>query len=162
VNRRRATKVALLLCCLCAVPIAQAAAAEQVKDGGTCVPYPPYNPASNTFSSLGWEHWLYGFNGPAFCHITMSDGLPVQKLSYVLFTGGTNGGNTLTARLCVHSFDLSISCGEASTINGGIYQVNYVLPPNPLPPSPVGAFVWIEFPNNSVSVITTIIPVWNP
>jgi hypothetical protein len=130
-------------------------------EGGVCVPYPPYNNANNTFSGLNYQHWLYGFSGSAFCHLTMSDALPVEKLSFVVYTGWTNNGNTLTAHLCVHSFDLSVTCGPASTISGDIYQVNFVVPPSPLPPSLAGAFVRIDFPSNSVSGITTIIPVWN-
>lgn len=158
----RYAKVLLLLCALCALSVAQAAAAEQDIEGGTCVPYPPFNSANNTNSGLNWQHWLYGFSGSAFCHLTMSSDLRIEKLAYVVFTGWTNSGNTLTARLCVHSFDLSVTCGPSSTINGPVYQVNFVVPPSPLPPSSAGAFVRIDFPNNSVSGITTIIPVWNP
>src|SRR5206468_1947109 len=133
---------------LCAPVAAQADFLEQDIDGGTCIPYPPYERANNTFTGLNWQHWLYGFGGTAFCHLTMSSDWPLKTLSYVAFTGWSQ--QVVTARLCVHSFDLAVACGTAVTISGAPYQVSYVTPP-PLPPLANGAFVQFNFPANSVS-----------
>jgi hypothetical protein len=145
---------------LCAPLAALAVSTEEVIDGSTCIPYPPYEAANNTFSGVNWQHWLYGFNDLAFCHLMMPGDWPLNTLSYVLFTGWTNQSNVLTARLCVHPFDLTVACGSAATISGPPYQVNYVTLP-PLPPDANGAFVQVNFPSNSVSGIIELTPVWN-
>ena len=150
--------VAALL--LCAPLAAQAAEAVEVIDGGTCIPYPPYERAVNSFSGINYQHWLYGFNGIAFCHLTMTQDWPLNSLSYVLFTGFTQPDQVVTARLCVHAFDLAVTCGDPARISGEVYQVNWVLPPS-LPPRSDGAFVQFNFPSNSVSGITEVIPVWS-
>jgi hypothetical protein len=144
---------------LCAPLAARADWTEQVIDGGTCIPYPPYERATNTFSGLNYQHWLYGFSGTAFCHLTMPHDWPVKTLSYVLFTGWSQPSQVVTARLCLRSFDLTVACGSAVTISGPPYQVNYVLPPQ-LPPNADGAFVRFDFPSNSVSGVIELIPVW--
>jgi hypothetical protein len=144
---------------LCAPLAAQAASTEEVIDGGTCIPYPPYERANNTFSGLNYQHWLYGFNNIAFCHLTMTSDWPLNTLSYVLFTGWTQPFQVVTARLCVHAYDLAVACGNPATISGDVYQVNYVLPPA-LPPYADGAFVRFDFPSSSVSGIIELIPVW--
>src|SRR5262244_2597591 len=69
---------------LCTPLVAQADVRDEVIDGGTCIPYPPYNPAINSFSGLNWQHWLYGFRAVAFCHLTMPSDWPLNTLSYVL------------------------------------------------------------------------------
>jgi hypothetical protein len=144
---------------LCAPLAAQAASTEEVIDGGTCIAYPPYEAANSTFSGLNYAHWFYGFGDAAFCHLTMPGDWPLNTLSYVLFTGWTQPSQVVTARLCVHSYDLAVACGAPATISGGVYQVNYVSPPA-LPPYADGAFVRFDFPSSSVSGITELIPVW--
>jgi hypothetical protein len=146
---------------LCAPLAAQADATEQVIDGGTCIPYPPYERASGTFTGLNWQHWLYGFSGTAFCHLTMTGDWPLNTLQYVVFTGWSQPGQVVTARLCVHSWDLAVACGTAATISGppNPFQTNFVTPP-PLPPNAHGAFVQFNFPSNSVSGVIELIPVW--
>jgi hypothetical protein len=115
--------------------------------------------AVRSLSGLNYQHWLYGFNDVAFCHLTMPGDWPLSTLSYVLFTGWTQPFQVVTARLCVHAYDLAVACGDPATISGDVYQVNYVLPP-PLPPYADGAFVRFDFPSGSVSGITELIPVW--
>jgi hypothetical protein len=155
---KKSFRLLLVVLALGAPLAAQAQTTEEVIDGGTCIPYPPYNPATNTYSSINWQHWLYGFSGTAFCHLTMPGDWPVNTLSYVLFTGGSPG--VVTARLCVHAYDLAVACGGVATISGDQYQVNFVLPP-PLPPNADGAFVQFNFPSNTVSTINELIPVWS-
>jgi hypothetical protein len=156
-KKSRPLLVAALI--LCASLAAQGATKEEVIDGGTCIAYPPYETANNTLSSINYDHWLYGFNDIAFCHLIMTSDWPLNTLSYVLFTGVTQSSQVVTARLCVHAYDLAVACGGAATISGPDYQVNYVLPPA-LPPSADGAFVQFNFPASSVSTINELIPVW--
>jgi hypothetical protein len=133
---------------------ARAATRSEFINGATCIPYPPYQ----TSVAVPYQHWLYGFSQTAYCHLTMSDEWPVQNLSYVLFTGLSGG--VLTARLYVHSGDLSVTCGASATISGGGYGVNWVAPPSPMPPYASGAFMQFTMPSGQVSTINQLIPVW--
>jgi hypothetical protein len=147
--------VLLLFCALGAPSLVSATTALEVINGATCIPYPPYQ----TTVGVPYQHWLYGFSQTAYCHLTMSDQWPVQNLSYVLFTGSTSGG-VLTARLCVHAGDFSVTCGASKTISGG-YGVNWVAPPSPMPTYASGAFVQFTMPSGQVSTIQELIPVWS-
>jgi hypothetical protein len=156
---RKSFSLLLLVSVLFAPLAAQADSKTEFIDGGTCIPYPPYNQANNTFSGLNYQHWLYGFNGMAFCHLTETLDWPVSTLSYVIFTGWTQSSQVLTAHLCVHGpLDTTVACGASATISG-LFQANYVFPPQPLP-SANGAFVQFDFPANSVSGVIELIPVW--
>ena len=123
---------------------ANAASTYQVINGGECIPYPPYNPATNTFSGLNYEHFLYGFNGVAFCHLAMTQDWPITALSFVVYNANVPNG-TLTARLCGDTgINFVVTCGNSSTIPpsggaGGFYS-NWVAPPSPLPTDAAGAF----------------------
>jgi hypothetical protein len=161
----RGVPLRLAVCCVALCPISasapvDAASTYQVIEGGQCIPYPGYQSGSS-YSGINWQHFLYGFRDMAFCHLTMTDVWPLSALSYVLFTGWTQPNQVLTARLCVHAFDLAVTCGASATISGGVYQVNLVFPPSPLPPDADGAFVQFNFPTDSVSGITEVLPVWS-
>jgi hypothetical protein len=126
-----------------------------VIDGGQCIPYPGT-------AGINWQHFLYGFNNMAFCHLTVTDAWPLSTLSFVVFTGFTQPGQVVTARLCVHAYDLTVTCGSPGTISGGagIGAVGVVYPPALLPPLTHGAFVQFNFPSNSVSGIIELLPYW--
>ena len=147
---------------LCTPVVAQADSRDEIIDGGTCIPYPPYDPSIG-HSGLNWQHWLYGFRAVAFCHLTMPNDWPLTTLLYVLFTGWSDSSGVVTVRLCVHSYDFTVACGNATTMSGPPYQVGFVTPP-PLPPNANGAYVRFDFPSKpsgiSVSGITELIPVW--
>jgi hypothetical protein len=147
--------VAVSLLCAPLTAQAQTNWTDQVIDGGTCIPYPP-----STSTGLNWQHWLFGFSGTAFCHLTMTQDWPLNTLQYVVFTGWSGG--TVTARLCVHSWDSAVACGTAATISGPLnpFQTNFVTPPT-LPPQSHGAFVQFNFPSNIVSGVIELIPVWS-
>jgi hypothetical protein len=134
-----------------------AAEHEEVINGATCVPYPPYGNAA--VAAVPYQHWLYGFGQSAFCHLTMSDEWQVNSLNYVLFSGLTNAGS-LTARLCLHSGDSTVTCGPTRSISGPSLSVNWVPMPTTIPPFATGAFVQITFPPGTVSVLYQLIPVW--
>jgi hypothetical protein len=89
----------------------------------------------------------------------MTQEWPLKALSYVVFTGWSQPSQVVTARLCVHSYDLAVACGPQSTISGPPFQTTFVTPPA-LPPNAHGAFVQFNFPANSVSGIIELIPVW--
>jgi hypothetical protein len=154
----------LALGVLWAASPAHAASTYEVINGGECLPYPPYNPATNTYTGLNYELFLYGFNGIAFCHLRMTQDWPVTALSYVLYNANVPNG-TMTARLCVHTgMSFAVTCGNPSTIPpsggfGGFYS-NWVAPPSPLPPDASGAFLQLTFPNGQVTGVFEIIPVW--
>jgi hypothetical protein len=144
---------------LCAPLAAHADSTDQVINGGTCIPFPPYERATGTFTGINYHHWLYGFSGTAFCHLTMTLDWPLKTLAFVVFTGWSQPGQVVTARLCVHSSDVAVACGSAATISGPSAQTNWVGPP-PLPPYAAGAFVQFNFPPNSVSGVFDLVPVW--
>lgn len=154
----------LLACALSASSAVQGETRSEVINGATCIPYPPYD-QSLGHTGIAYQHWLYGFSahqlfGFAYCHLTMSNDWPVNNLSYVLFTGSVSSG-VLTARLCVHSGDFAVTCGNSSTISAGGFPVNWVAPPSQMPPYVTGAFVHFVFPGGQVSTIRQLIPVWN-
>jgi hypothetical protein len=147
---------ALLLC----VPVAaQAGFKADVIDGGACIPYPGYISPASGYSGINYQHWLYGFSDVAFCHLTMHLDWPLNALQYVEFIGETQPSQVVTARLCVHGFDMTVTCGNPVNLSGGGFQANFVFPPS-LPPNADGAFVQFSFPQNIVSVITQVTPVW--
>lgn len=150
---RKQLRGLLLVCAFAAPSLAQGVTRSEVINGAACNPYPPYQ----TSAAVPYQHWLW-FNQSAYCQLTMSDEWPVQNLSYVLFNG--NAGGVLTARLCVHSGDFSVTCGPSRTISAGI-GVNWVPPPSPLPPYASGAFVqFTTMPLGRLSTIFQLIPVW--
>jgi hypothetical protein len=151
----RRFQVLLLVCALGAPSPLYAATRDEVINGATCIPYPPYR----TDVAIPYTHFLYGFSQLAYCHLTMSDEWPVQKLSYVLFSGYSNV--VLTARLCVHSGDFAVTCGLPKTITSGGFPVNWVTPPSPMPTYASGAFMQFTMPaGQHVSVIHQLNPVW--
>jgi hypothetical protein len=115
----RCVLVSFLFFALSTVPPAQAASTIEVLNGGTCIAYPPYNPATSTFTGVNYQHWLYGFDGIAFCHIAMPGEWPVTALSAVVFNGSISSG-VLRARLCVHSGTATVTCGAESTITAAL------------------------------------------
>jgi hypothetical protein len=148
----------VLLMCLLWSGSAYAATRDEVINGATCIPYPPYG--NSAAAASAYQHWLYGFGQGAYCHLTMSNEWTVNDLSYVLFTGSTGAG-LLRARLCVHSGDFAVACGSERTISAGGFPVNWVAPPSVMPPDASGAFVFILFPSSTVSTIRQLIPVWD-
>ena len=69
-------------------------------NGATCIPYPAFA-ASN---ALPYSFFLYGFRQSAYCHFSVPDDWSVNDISYVLFSGTTDGGSEpMRVRLCVHS-----------------------------------------------------------
>jgi hypothetical protein len=144
----------LVVCFLAAPSLARAATTSEVINGAACSPYPPYT----STSGVPYQHWLW-FNQVAYCQLTMSDEWPVQNLSYVLFN--VNVGGVLTGRLCVHSGDFSVACGDPRTISAG-YAVNWVLPRSPFPEWATGAYMqFTTTPSSQLSTILQVIPVWN-
>ena len=130
---------------------------NQVIDGGTCIPYPQYRATSPYM--LNFQHYLMVFGGTAFCHLTVSSDWPFNSLQYVLFTGWSQ--QVVTARLCVHSGEWAVTCGQANTISGPLPQYSFVVPPPQLPPGiGGGAFVRFDFPPNSGSGVTMLWPWW--
>jgi hypothetical protein len=145
----------LLGCTLLTSSAVNAASTSEVINGATCIPY-PYPSSTQSSFAIPYQHWLYGFRETAYCHLTMSSDWTVKNLSYVLFTGSTSGG-VLTARLCVHSGEFTVTCGSQRTSSGSI--VNWVAPPS-MPAYVSGAFIHFKFPTGEVSTIRELVPVW--
>jgi len=130
-----------------------------VYNGATCVPYPPFN-SSN---AVPYSHWLYGFRQMAFCHFTIPDDWTAEDISYVLFHGVANPGPApLRVRLCVYdAFGLATSCGAERTLpDSGVFSTNWVAPGG-MPSSPMGAFLSVWFPTDTVSAFAYFIPVFS-
>jgi hypothetical protein len=162
--------VGLAVCLPWAAAPAHAAASKyEVINGGECLPFPPFETPNEGGESF--QHFLYAFsNGGAFCHLRMTQEWPVSTLLYVLYTGAPSG--TFTVRLCVHTgLSTASACGSPSTISpGGVpgtTAVNFAVPPNPLPPDALGAYLEFFFPQKETKTVEgaifAIIPVWfNP
>jgi hypothetical protein len=163
-SRLRAILIACVLIpsslvALCISTPVQAASTHEVINGGTCIAYPPYNPATSTFTGLSFQHWLYGFRGTAYCHLTMSAEWRVTTLSYVLFNGSTSSG-VLRARLCVHAGNVAVTCGAESSIVAGGFGANWVAPPGTMPPGASGAYVLFTFQPDAIALVFQLMPVW--
>lgn len=146
-----------LLALLTVIALPHAAEAQswrEVRNGATCAPYPLTGSNSAGFA---YNHFLYGFRGQAFCQLEIPDDWTVPDLSYVLMAGSSpNTG--VQGRLCIHDGALNGTCGQSATLFANVAGISFLFPPSDPPPFPVGAYIRLDFPSDSVSTVRYLIP----
>ena len=156
---RRSAQGLVVACILWASTIAHAAGRTEIINGGTCIQgQPVHGPHSQNISHHFYYLQLWGDKKFVFCHITMSDEWPANYLQFVILSLWP--GQELKARLCVSSATMILSCGPEETFQGNYPTGLVVLPPTPLPPYPMGAYVSISNVGDVTSIIFDLSVYW--
>lgn len=142
---------------IAAVPVASNAETHSENyNGATCLGYPPFV----TTNSLPFQNWLYGFRQVAYCHFTVPNTWWPEQISYVLVEGVTeSAGDLMRIRLCMY-YRTTSTCGTEKTLSG-LSGVNWAGPPGTMPTFVTGAYLFVRFPTEKVSVVTNYRPVWS-